>query len=495
MDEGAPPSKSKDVMYTISNYEDTRNASSKSAHDPVDYIQKARVTRAIPPKPAYDPLRFVQLKPNNLLKTAQEQIKMAEQVKKVQEEKKDEPEEWQCNLDIWKSYRRKRVEHIIDRVVEVKKYELEEHDRNRKKSKTFNEIMEQRGFRRLKNLPIYTDEDNNDLTELGLASKDEKSASDGNDENKIIDNNNDTSSETSQTNLTEYNEYTEAIEGYKSRVSRAGNINSIYKPESNSVEKTISESSFKDEYVCTEKILQSNQFTSSVSKVDFLKRKELFEKEQYGRSGESETKRKSPDIKSTVSIKERLSFLQLCQSHEFSRENDRNSMPVLDTSISDLKNRLEGFEREIKSIGNEKQSNTEVPYNTSTQYPTNSSNINAEISSTRINERLKNRQRLSENSSLYSSENSVFTQKQSTQIHDNDLLDTDREDSGIHTTDVSCSVSQIGDQNEDVEQQVEDYQTNQKLQLSNNHNFEPLHSRKTNYHDIANADDIYNDKI
>lgn len=144
MDEGAPPSKSKDVMYTISNYEDTRNASSKSAHDPVDYIQKARVTRAIPPKPAYDPLRFVQLKPNNLLKTAQEQIKMAEQVKKVQEEKKDEPEEWQCNLDIWKSYRRKRVEHIIDRVVEVKKYELEEHDRNRKKSKTFNEIMEQR---------------------------------------------------------------------------------------------------------------------------------------------------------------------------------------------------------------------------------------------------------------------------------------------------------------------------------------------------------------
>lgn len=48
------------------------------------------------------------------------------------------------NLDNWKSCRRKRVEHIIDRVVEVKKLELEEHDRARKKSKTFSEMMEDR---------------------------------------------------------------------------------------------------------------------------------------------------------------------------------------------------------------------------------------------------------------------------------------------------------------------------------------------------------------
>ena len=50
----------------------------------------------------------------------------------------------QQNLDNWKSSRRKRVEHIIDRVVEVKKLEFEEHDRNRRKSKTFNELMEER---------------------------------------------------------------------------------------------------------------------------------------------------------------------------------------------------------------------------------------------------------------------------------------------------------------------------------------------------------------
>lgn len=48
------------------------------------------------------------------------------------------------NLDNWKSSRRKRVEHIIDRVVEVKKLEEEEYDRNRRKSKTFNELMEER---------------------------------------------------------------------------------------------------------------------------------------------------------------------------------------------------------------------------------------------------------------------------------------------------------------------------------------------------------------
>lgn len=51
------------------------------------------------------------------------------------------------NLDNWKSSRRKRVEHIIDRVVEVKKLEEEEYDRNRRKSKTFSELMEERGDR------------------------------------------------------------------------------------------------------------------------------------------------------------------------------------------------------------------------------------------------------------------------------------------------------------------------------------------------------------
>lgn len=47
-------------------------------------------------------------------------------------------------MDSWKCNRRKQQEHIIERVVEVKKLELEEHDRNRKRTKTFSEMMEER---------------------------------------------------------------------------------------------------------------------------------------------------------------------------------------------------------------------------------------------------------------------------------------------------------------------------------------------------------------
>jgi hypothetical protein len=59
-------------------------------------VQKARVTKTTPPKPAYNPLQFVQLKPSNLFVNAQEQVKKAEEVKKNKEVTKEEPEDWQC---------------------------------------------------------------------------------------------------------------------------------------------------------------------------------------------------------------------------------------------------------------------------------------------------------------------------------------------------------------------------------------------------------------
>lgn len=483
-------SKSKDVMYTISNYEESRSTSNKPvSHDPVDYIQKARVTKAVPPKPAYDPLQFVQLKPCNLVKTAQEQIKKAEHVKKVQEEKKEEPEEWQCNLDSWKSSRRKRVEHIIDRVVEVKKFELEEHDRNRRKSKTFNEMMEQRGSRR-KYLPIYTDEDNNDLTEFGLGSCDAIETSNETDVETSTNNNheNNNSITTSNANPTEYNEYTEAIEGYKSRVSRAGHLNSSPKIESSSIGNANSVPIKNDNNLKSEEIIKSSDHPSIVSKIDFLKRKELFEKEQYATNRGGEIKRQSAEVISTVSIKERLSILQLGQSQENQNESDRNPpLPIPDASFSDLKNRLEVFEREIRSMGNERHISGKVPHNTSAECSTN--NNNAENSGMSSNETLKNtQQQFLGTSSFDNSEYCMFTQKQSIETHDNDNLDTDREDSGIHTTDVSCSVSQADDQNEEVEQDDEAYQ---KLQLSNNHNLESLPKD----HEQVDAEDIYNDRV
>ena len=69
-----------------------------------DYIVKERVTRAAPPKPAYNPLQFVAIKPSNLFQSAQEQLKKAEEVRKAKEvNKKEEPEDWQ---NVSKSFNR-----------------------------------------------------------------------------------------------------------------------------------------------------------------------------------------------------------------------------------------------------------------------------------------------------------------------------------------------------------------------------------------------------
>ncbi|KAM8706006.1 hypothetical protein ACLKA7_010323 [Drosophila subpalustris] len=157
---------------------DTNGCSKKTSitsPDPTSYVAKARVTRPTPPPPSKNPMQFVQIKPCNLYQTAQQQLKKAEEVKKLKEVKKEEPEEWQNNLDNWKSSRRKRVEHIIDRVVETKKLELEEHDRTRRKSKTFTEMMEERAERggsrgrvKLASLAVYNEDEANDFSDLGI---------------------------------------------------------------------------------------------------------------------------------------------------------------------------------------------------------------------------------------------------------------------------------------------------------------------------------------
>lgn len=63
--------------------------------DPTEYVQKQRVTKTTPPKPAYNPLQFIQIKPCNLYQSAQDQLRKAEDVKKTQITKKEEPEDWQ----------------------------------------------------------------------------------------------------------------------------------------------------------------------------------------------------------------------------------------------------------------------------------------------------------------------------------------------------------------------------------------------------------------
>jgi len=138
------------------------------SQESAEYIP-TRITKVAAPKPAANPLQFIKVGPASLYKSAQEQLKKVEEIKKVTKEDRDEPEEWQSNLDNWKSSRRKRQEHIIERVVEVKKFEMEDHDRNRRRSKTFSEMIEERNTRGGKaNLVLYTDDDAHDLSDLGI---------------------------------------------------------------------------------------------------------------------------------------------------------------------------------------------------------------------------------------------------------------------------------------------------------------------------------------
>lgn len=451
----SPPTNRKDVAYSINSYEDTRNANIPVSYDPTDYIQKARVTRALPPKPAYDPLQFVQLKPCSLVKTAQEQMKKVDVVKKIKDEKKEEPEEWQCNLDNWKSSRRKRVEHIIDRVVEVKKLELEEHDRNRRKSKTFNEMMEERCSRRMKFLPIYTDDDNNDLSGLGISTSDSSS--------QIEDaNSEDTYNAASHDGFTdtESNEYTYegAIEDYKSRISRATHLTSDnnQQSENNANHKTFLGTSQNTANSCKEAWLATKNETNSfetllpeVPKIEVLKRKQIFEKEP-DQPSESESRRQSSDFVSTLSIKERLSVLQLNQAQE-PNDSDKYQKTIPDVSFTDLRNRLEIFEREIRTLANDKEDNYKSSSHKNSVEATNAFEHNVKRTQSPDKSKEGN-EPLDKATYLSSNYSEILKQKATLALDENENIDTDREDSGIHTTDVSCSVSQADDQNEEVEQ-------------------------------------------
>jgi hypothetical protein len=122
-------------------------------------------------KPAYNPMQFVKVGPANLYQQAKQQMKQVEEVKQARahdsntREWKTEEEDWQSvcsklksllvnynilfafvqNLNNWKCTRRKKVEPLIERVVEVKKYgESFDPDNSNRRRKTFSEMMQER---------------------------------------------------------------------------------------------------------------------------------------------------------------------------------------------------------------------------------------------------------------------------------------------------------------------------------------------------------------
>ncbi|XP_016918112.2 uncharacterized protein LOC108001569 isoform X4 [Apis cerana] len=366
---------------------------------------KLKTTLKTPPKQATNPLQFVKVGPCSLYRTAQEQLQKVQEVKKIKQEVRDDPEDWQSNLDNWKSSRRKRQEHIIERVVEVKKLELEEHDRQRRRSKTFSEMMEERENRGRKlsiSLAMYHEEDANDLSDLGIGTSSGKSSVSGDThddthsvlsdrDSEIEKNHSDVdnvqsesaihsdittssatttattttaakksfgngfhtnhshnnqeydSATTATTSSPEPEEYTYegAIRGYVSRVSQNIPRRSLVNLDSKLDNAKSSTNGSK--LSLTDEV----KSTIPVVKVDILKRREIFEKASQ-KSNETKTNnRLSGDFTGTKSIKERLSNLEK-QKHEAENSEKVGSKALnrLSGDMSSIRERLSHLEKQ-----------------------------------------------------------------------------------------------------------------------------------------------------
>lgn len=397
----SPPASNSERRLSNSSDGSAGSGYSKATTDSADFLATRPHTAAvIPGKPAGNPLQFVRVGPADLGSRAREQLRRAELAKRTDPARIERQEDWQSNLDNWKSSRRKRVEHIIERCVEVRRMEHEP-SQPRAKSKTFNEMLEERsvhsaGRRRRNPLALYTEDDSHDLSDLGIGTSSTKSslsedcdthslASDGIDLDKNhsdVDNlsNCDTNRKlgssaneydtctTTTISSPEPEEYTYegAIEGYKSRIisqtnsnivktvvnnnfkekspEKNGDLNRIRTNVSNKIEEKLS--SFQQERANDTK---NNNQKKDLPKVDIHKRREQFEREN---SQEPQTKPKLPEIANKKSIKERLSSLEKF-TEETHVQKSTSDLTKLPTEVKPLKERLSSLEK-VKSTEPEK---------------------------------------------------------------------------------------------------------------------------------------------
>ncbi|XP_068619865.1 A-kinase anchor protein 9 isoform X2 [Battus philenor] len=397
----SPPASSSERRLSNSSDGSAGSGYSKTTTDSADFLAtRPHTASVIPGKPAANPLQFVKVGPADLGSRAREQLRRAELAKRTEPARIERQEDWQSNLDNWKSSRRKRVEHIIERCVEVRRMECEP-SQPRAKSKTFNEMLEERAGRRRRNpLALYTDDDGHDLSDLGIGTSSTKSslsedcdthslASDGMDLDKNhsdVDNisncgnnrklgssaNEYDTCTTTTISSPEPEEYTYegAIEGYKSRIisqtnsnivktvvnnnfnkdkspdKSNGDINRIRTSVSNKIEQKVT--SLQQER--TIDLKNNNNQKKDLPKVDIHKRREQFEREN---SQELQfNKPRLPDITNKKSIKDRLSSLEKFteESHLQKSANDLTKLP---TEVKPLKERLSSLEK-IKSTEPEK---------------------------------------------------------------------------------------------------------------------------------------------
>ncbi|XP_018327077.1 uncharacterized protein DDB_G0284459 isoform X2 [Agrilus planipennis] len=514
-------------------YQENEKENSNKRNSNTQYLpSKCRTTRPPPPTPATNPLQFVKVAPPPLIQKAQEQVKKVELVKSVRKDFKEDEEDWQQNLDNWKSSRRKRQEHIIERVVEVKKITQEEQDKGRKKSKTFNEILEERSKRgyRLK-LPIYEDEDSDFTSYVGSS----KSQTDVSKEVKKEEHEKVELSDKSIQNNNEDNEESQRKED--SQLEKEKNVRKNYfqcnfdnektiKDEissqislSNEKPKTISSESFIDskfinnndnkfgksnQEVISSSLDNMQQYTyesaiegyrsrikskikidesifnkpseyKPIAKVDvpipkgvLFKRKEIFEVEKPIAIGHLESltsKRLSEDFANSQSIKERLKSLEKCTEQSLTRNIERDPTGIKWNNPSNDEN-------DNKTIKTETITQSVEEENLKSRTKQNDkSNVRHEERTTRVE------RSFSPETELYMNKLNVFSkdlddllEKTGNRIAPNDISNgfyespnpsllgdgigtasSDREDSGIHTADVSCSVSQADESTYEVE--------------------------------------------
>ncbi|XP_053696233.1 uncharacterized protein LOC128743640 isoform X2 [Sabethes cyaneus] len=334
-----------------------------------------------------------------------------------------------------------------------------------------------RGSRKLKPLPIYSDNNNDDdLSEFGLGFSTSES-SDKMSSTEIVILSEELSTPCNTTPNTDISEYTYegAIEVYKSRISRASHSQSdqLVNSEHFHTASVLSSENPDDISSIEENRNVNNEHRKSadslqrnIPKIDFMKRKQLFEKEPSSvTNSEHETRCLSGDtINSFISVKERLSVLQSLDPSE----SDILQRKLPEVSFTDLKNRLEVFERDARNtttVKNNCSTRTSIILpKCSTIVQTNSILENAMHDSNTTSDQL------SSVTTSYASTlcNAVPGKQLVTDIEYNENIDSDHEDSGIHTTDVSCSVSQADEQNDELELHASGT-TNMKAEISDSY--------------------------
>ncbi|XP_065202004.1 uncharacterized protein DDB_G0283357 isoform X2 [Planococcus citri] len=463
---------------------DESNGFKQNGHEPVEIIPTRTIKTSVP-KPAANPLQFVKIGPCDLYRSAQQQLQKVSEVKKPKKEVKDEMEDWQSNLDSWKCNRRKQQEHIIERVVEVKKLELEEHDRNKRRTKTFSEMMEERTSKGRKlSLPLYLEDESDDLSDLGISSSKNaiksptipeeneakfESAQNG-EQDKCEQNGDDINSKTDT--------YDSAIQSYENRMKSISNGKvpvrkyNTRRGSAAKIEEKLSElEKIKNRSVSTTDLTENNKKQISIPKVNIFQRKEMFEKMSAEESSKNKLKDELPPVRS---IKERLHSLE--KQVEENTTNKAKNVPLTEISVKDRLSHINEKMRQNSTSVEKCPPSERTPSNKEAAKDETTSYQNFDRSKPQDETLQPNREYSSGRSS--SSEDYEHVQMNhfhhrsldSLQGHDSpngfcfervqslecidccsnypaSVLsgDTDREDSGIHTADVSSSVSQADD--------------------------------------------------